>query len=85
MIDYLLANSEAITLGFGFCASLFAIIRIFSWFRNKDIDSIQKTQRAKWQAEFFDRNYKDYIDLRDKYDDLLERLVVLEIHDKARN
>lgn len=72
----------------GFIAVAFIIIRAFFLLRNKDIELIEKNLRAKWQAEFFDRNHADYIELRDKYDSLKDdyyklRLIVARLQDKA--
>jgi len=69
MIEWAIHHKEAVSLGFGFAAFCYVLIRIFSWFRNKDIV----------QAEFFDRNHKDYIDLRDKYDALKDELNRLKV------
>lgn len=73
----------------GFAALAFIIIRVFFMLRNKDIELIEKNLRAKWQAEFFDRNHADYIELRDKYDALKDdyykiRLVVARLQDKIK-
>ncbi len=79
MIEWAIHHKEAVSLGFGFAAFCYVLIRIFSWFRNKDIVNIESKLRQKWQAEFFDRNHKDYIDLRDKYDALKDDLNRLKV------
>ena len=74
----------------GFAALLFIIIRVFFMLRHKDIELIEKNLRAKWQAEFFDRNHADYIELRDKYDSIKDdyyklRLIVARLQDKDKS
>ena len=72
----------------GLIAIGFIFIRAFFMLRNRDIDRIEKNQRAKWQAEFFDRNHGDYKELRNEIDSVKDdyykmRLIVARLQDRV--
>lgn len=82
MIEFVKDYGGLIAIGFIF-------IRAFFMLRNKDIEIIEKNQRAKWQAEFFDRNHGDLKELRSELDKVKDdyyklRLAVARLQDYSR-
>ena len=66
------------TAAMSFCSFLFICYRVYKSHRADIQDRARAEQRKEWQAEFFDRNYDDFKELRDKYEEVIIELAEIK-------
>ncbi len=63
MIEFVENNYQIISVTFGLCAALFVILRVSVMGLKSLVNYIEHEQRNKWQAEFFDRNHQEIVEM----------------------
>ena len=64
MLEWIAEYYQPISVGFGSLAAVWALVRLFMAAVTQLVLYVENNQRMKYQAEFFDRNHQEIIDLK---------------------